>query len=372
MVEKINIEGKNHPCILLAALDWGLGHTTRCIPIIRYLIKNNCEVVIAAEGKQLSLLQLEFPHLQFVHLKGYRLQYSNNRWKTIVKIIAQIPQIFVAALFEHRWLMRFARQKRIDGVISDNRYGFYLRNVPSVIITHQLNIKTPFGRPGNKMVNLLNYRAIRPFDSCWVPDLAGVNNFGGDLSHPPSSPPFSISYIGLLSRFRQFVSRPDPELVAVLISGPEPQRSIFEALILTQASSVSKQFIIVRGLPGLSNQLEVSDNVTVYNHLPTPDLEQLIARAALVISRSGYSTVMEMMSLGKRCLFVPTPGQSEQEYLAEYLSGKHYCIAARQDNFSIVEMINRSEKMEWKMPVPGQNLLDTVLDNFIASLERKI
>lgn len=241
MIQKFNIVGKKPPCILLAALDWGLGHATRCIPIIRYLIEQGCEVIIAAEGKQTNLLQLEFPNLQFVYLRGYRLQYSNNRWKTIVKIIAQIPKIVYAIRFEHQWLKRFAKQQRIDAVISDNRYGFYLSKVPSILITHQINIQTPFGKAGNILINRLNARAIQAFDSCWVPDLAGVDNFGGDLSHPSTDPAFPVRYVGPLTRFNLAKSDYDPELVLVLLSGPEPQRHILEDKILKQVAGISKK-----------------------------------------------------------------------------------------------------------------------------------
>lgn len=383
LIEKFNIESRRPPCILLAALDWGLGHATRCIPIIRFFTLNGCKVIIASEGKQKTLLQLEFPQLEFVNLRGYHFKYSNNRWRTIVKIITQIPGLFSSAIHEHKWLRDFASTQRIDAVISDNRYGFYLPGVRSVFITHQLAIQTPLGISGNALVKWLNYRAIRRFDSCWVPDLARDDNFGGELSHPHGLPPFRVDYIGPLMRFQLPEIIAEPELLLVIISGPEPQRSIFEAIILTQSRLISRPVIVIRGKPGGDEQAGQSSagpaphnswpsNVTVYNHLPGEELAVMVARAGLIISRPGYTTVMEMLSARKRCLFIPTPGQTEQEYLAGYLSGKNCCISSTQNDFSIIDMIDQAQKLAWQFPSVETGLFENVLGSFIKKLKADI
>ncbi|MEO6914680.1 MAG: glycosyltransferase family protein [Chitinophagaceae bacterium] len=368
MIQKLNTQGKNRPCILLAPLDWGLGHATRCVPIIRILVEKGCDVVIAAEGKQLNLLQLEFPNLQFIHLQGYRLEYSNNRWKTIVKLISQIPKIIFAAAREHRWLNQLATQKRIDAVISDNRYGFFLRKVPSILITHQLNIQTPFGKTGNKLVNLLNFLAIQSFDSCWVPDLADEDNFGGVLSHPRQLPPVPVEYLGPLTRFLIPDLPMDPDLILVLISGPEPQRGIFEAKIRKEVEGLSKKVVVVRGLPGQVDMLPAAGNMIFFNHLPTEELAELVAKATFIVARPGYSTVMEMLSAGKKCLFVPTPGQSEQEYLGRYLNKKNYAVNAAQEEFSLISMLRVAENKDFRKPPSGDESLKRVVEAFVRSL----
>ncbi len=173
---------------MIAPLDWGLGHATRCIPLIKNLIECGCEVIIATEGKQQVLLQEEFKHNKFVVLTGYRIKYSNNSWKTIIKILFQIPKILNAINSEHQWLRRFLKENKVDAIIADNRYGFSSPNIPSIFITHQLTIKTSAGNLADQMLQKLNYLFIGKFAQCWIPDFEGENNLAGNLSHPKNYP----------------------------------------------------------------------------------------------------------------------------------------------------------------------------------------
>jgi uncharacterized protein (TIGR00661 family) len=342
--EKFNIECQRNPCILLAPLDWGLGHTTRCIPIISYFLANGCDVILAGDHHQLALLKNEFPSLRLVYLRGYELKFSNNRLKTIVKIFLQIPKILAAIRRENRWLQRFAMEKRIDAIVSDNRYGFFSNQIYSVFITHQLTIKTPFGNLSESILRKLNYQFIFRFKECWVPDTKEPGSLAGELANPPSVPPFPVYYIGNLSRF---TARPEPEkktFVLIMISGPEPQRSIFERRILEQTASLIFPVHIVRGLPGNQPELpETSSNVIIENHSQGSSLQQLISEASFIISRPGYTTVMEMLSCGKQCIFIPTPGQTEQEYLGKHLAKKGYSLYASQSDFRLSRLLKEAE-----------------------------
>src|SRR5580700_502801 len=170
--------------VLVAPLAWGLGHATRCIPIIKELINQGCTVIIAAGGIQKAVLQEEFPDLSFVEIPGFCIKYGKNRAFTLLKILFSIPKILIGIKRENQWLRRFAGREGLDLVISDNRYGLYGAGVYSVFMTHQLAIRTSFGAVADELVRRMNYAFIRRFSACWVPDVAGPGNLAGKLSHP--------------------------------------------------------------------------------------------------------------------------------------------------------------------------------------------
>ncbi|HEY4799415.1 MAG TPA: glycosyltransferase family protein, partial [Bacteroidia bacterium] len=230
--------------ILIAPLDWGLGHATRCIPIISYLTEKKCEVIIAADGRALQLLRNEpaCRAASFVELPGYNISYPKNG-SMAVKMAAQIPKILSGIKKEHKQLKKIIREKKIDAVISDNRFGLWSKDVPCVFITHQLMVKSPFGE---NLIHKLNKNYISKYSDCWIPDVAGENNLSGDLSHkfPLSS---NAKFIGALSRMSRDASSPemgDHDLLAIL-SGPEPQRTLFEKKILEQARGCDFKILVV-------------------------------------------------------------------------------------------------------------------------------
>ena len=190
-----NTEGKK-PVVLISPLDWGLGHTTRCIPIIRELAHQGCNIIIACNSTQKAALTSEFyQHLSFVHLQGYDLKYGKTRWGTVLRIIFQIPKILTRINNENRWLNIFLKQQPVDIIISDNRFGLHVKSVYSIFITHQLNIKTGLGIIADKFVQWLNYRRIARFNTCWVPDYKGAQSLAGKLSNPGKLPPLPAQYL---------------------------------------------------------------------------------------------------------------------------------------------------------------------------------
>jgi hypothetical protein len=251
---KINNPSNRHLKVLVAPLDWGLGHATRCIPIIKELKNQRFEIIIAAGAAQKALLQEEFPSLTFVELPGYRIKYGKNRAFTVLRLILSIPKILICIKQENAWLRRFAARECPDLVISDNRYGLALPGIFCVFVTHQLRIRTPFGPWADRFLQRMNYRAIRGFSRCWVPDEEGEGGLAGELSHPRQMPPIPVRYIGWLSRFDgdsgEAGDRTAGPGLLVLLSGPEPQRSILEGKILEQAGSDVGRMVVVRGLPG--------------------------------------------------------------------------------------------------------------------------
>ena len=321
--------------ILIAPLDWGLGHATRCIPIIRALMANGYEVIAAAENGQAHLLQTEFPSMQILPLSGYLVQYSRSKWGLPFTLLAQLPRLQRTIKEEHRWLDKIIDEHHIDLVISDNRYGLYSKKIPCIFITHQLRIKAPFGWI-EKMLQRVNYRYINRFKSCWVPDVADELNAAGILSHPPVMPRIKIHYIGLLSRFKVRAVEKKYDY-CILLSGPEPQRTLLEEKLLAGLSKTEGKILLVRGKPGSSETLNKMDHVEIKNHLPGLELEDALLQSEYIISRSGYTTVMELLSLQKKSILIPTPGQTEQEYLAKKLQAHRICMSVEQDKLNLAE-----------------------------------
>lgn len=332
--------------ILVCPLDWGLGHATRCIPIIRLLLQEKQEVIIAGSGRSFLLLQQEFPDLEFVDLPGYDIRYSKNAMA--LQMFFSIPKILNGIKKEHKSLQEIVHQKKIDIVISDNRFGLYSSVAKTVFITHQLLIKSPLGE---YVLHRINLRYIKKFNYCWIPDIGGEKSLSGDLTHLYPLPDNS-SFIGLLSRFNN--QPPSPSHiplknkydVAVIISGPEPQRSIFEDIIIKQAAGLSLNFLIIRGVTEQMPLLETKKNLDIISHLNSADMKVAIQSASVIVSRSGYSTLMDLAVLGKKAILVPTPGQTEQEYLAERCLKNKLAYFEHQSNFNLKRALEVGKDFE--------------------------
>ncbi len=354
---KINIT------VLVAPLDWGLGHCTRCIPLIAYLNERGCKVLLATEGAPAKLLSQEFPELTLLPLKGYRIRYSSaKRWFS-AKILWQLPKIVLSIKNEHKWLKRAVQEHQIDIIISDNRYGLHHPETTSIFITHQLQVQTPFAW-AESMVQQRIYKYINRFHACWVPDLRSETNLAGKLAHPFNLPAVPVFYIGPLSRMENQVYVEKKWDVLVLLSGPEPQRTMLENLILEQVKNRKDRILLVRGLP-LSTDPMIVDGMEVINHLPSNQLQETIQQSAVVISRSGYSTVMDLCKLEKCSILIPTPGQTEQEYLAKYLSEKSWCYYYEQEGFDLSIALVAATNNPRKFPFIKMNDYKQALDDLL-------
>ena len=331
--------------ILVAPLDWGLGHTTRCIPIINALLKSGCTIWLAGEGEQVVLLSKEYPQLPILKLRGYRIKYATSGM--IGKILWQVPKILKSIRDENKWLKEQVEINKFDFVISDNRYGLYHAKVYSIFITHQLLIKTPFGKWSEKILQHWNYKFINRFSECWIPDEEGENNFAGSLSHPQKLPKIPVKYIGVLSRYKQTSVEEKKDHLLVVLSGPEPQRSQLEKIILEQIAHYKGTVTVVRGLPSSNEVLPSSKDIVFYNHLPAELMNEEMARAEFVISRSGYSTIMDITAMKKKSILIPTPGQTEQEYLASYLMKRKFAYCVSQKKFSLQQSIEKAKTFQY-------------------------
>ncbi|WP_027138349.1 glycosyltransferase [Gaetbulibacter saemankumensis] len=324
--------------ILVAPLNWGLGHATRCIPIINALIANNYNPIIASDGTALDLLRKEFPNLVYTELPSYDVTYAKKGKYFKLKLLKDLPKLLKAIKKEKIVTNEIMDVFHIDGIISDNRLGVYSKHVPTAFITHQLNVLSGIT---TWFSTKIHEKFIQKFDECWVPDLEGAINLSGKLGHAAHYE-IPTKYIGPQSRFE----KQDVEIknrLMVLLSGPEPQRGILEQKLLQQLENYKNgQVVFVKGIMEEKQRIEIKDNISIYNFMTSTLLEQTINESEVIISRSGYTTVMDLAKLNKKAFFIPTPGQTEQEYLAKRLSELKLVPSCDQDNFHL-GMLNSIE-----------------------------
>ncbi|TMI65563.1 MAG: glycosyl transferase family 28 [Bacteroidetes bacterium] len=353
------------PRILISPLDWGLGHATRCIPIIRELLRLDFDVWLACDGNTNRLLADEFPQLTILEIPGYNIKYSRSGTGLFWGMLKQLPKLLNMIRYENHWLKTKIPVYDFDAIISDNRFGFYSKKTFSIFITHQLEIKSGLGKLADIILRSFHYRYINKFDQCWVPDIENKNSLAGELSHPEKMPKTQVQYIGMLSRFK---SQSIPEIkkhILIVLSGPEPQRTILEKIILKDILSYPYTATVVRGLPGEVNSIPSKENIKFFNYLNAEGLNREMGKAEFVISRSGYSTIMDLARLQKKSILIPTPGQTEQLYLAKNLSTKNLALCIDQNDFSLIDAIAKAETFSYQ---PLQQYDDALLKQAVKSL----
>lgn len=345
--------------ILIGVLNWGLGHAVRCVPIIRYLQTLDIEVIIASDGQALSVLRLEFPELLSLELPSYGISYPSENM--VWNMFWQLPRILNALRLERLALANIIQKYKIDAYISDNRYGFYHKKIPSAFITHQLHLK--IGKKWlEKGIRWLNYKLVQRFSICWIPDDKNIGlSLSGELSHP-ATPLQRVAYIGTLSRLcGQDTAILDIKYdLLVLLSGLEPQRSILEKNIWAQALQLPHLRIAwVRGLPQNTEIAALGEaaHIQTWEYADANTLLELIRSSKTILARSGYSTLMDLQQMGcQQLILVPTPGQTEQEYLAAHLSEQKIAYTAPQKNFNLVQAL--SQTIDYKGFAPKKNNSD--------------
>ena len=351
--------------ILVAPLDWGLGHTTRCIPMISGLLEKGAEVLLAGNEVQQKILGAEFPQCRFLPLEGYNVKYASSSGGFMVKMMRQLPRILSVIKAENAWLKQAVAQNGIHGVISDNRFGLCHAGIPCVFITHQLQVKTGMGKAADIFARSVNYRQIRKFSACWVPDFEGPVNLGGELSHPAVMPAPGCYYIGPLSRVDRVPVKANKKHILFIISGPEPQRTVFENKVFKQLKENTQPVVIVRGRP-LDITTPVLENAVVYNHLPKNELQQLMLEAQFIVCRSGYSSVMDINAIQAKAILIPTPGQTEQEYLANHLMKNKFAVSGSQQDLDATSFLDKARQFSYEGFIePNADLLSGAIDIFL-------
>ncbi|MCK5777078.1 MAG: hypothetical protein KAH25_12920 [Bacteroidales bacterium] len=331
--------------IFVAPLDWGLGHATRLVPLLKYLESQKCQLMIGVNDLTERFLKSQISNAEFIEIPSYDIKYDGRN--TVFTSVKLFPQILRGKKVEGIWLANFIKKTSIDLIISDSRFGFFHPKIRSVIISHQLSLQYPkaysvFGSFAQGM----NHKWLKKFDAIWVPDISD-SLLSGNLSSKTDLNPV---FINPQSRFKPKVIKRTlkEDFILCIISGPEPQRFVFETLLISQAKDIDKKVVIVGGRPHEENEKNDYPNVIYYNHLNDDDMQAYIQHADLIISRSGYSSIMDYYTLGCKNIFlVPTPGQPEQVYLAERLMEKGICDFGFQDRFCLSKAVcDKSQK--WK------------------------
>ncbi|WP_412986826.1 glycosyltransferase [Pontimicrobium sp. IMCC45349] len=319
--------------ILVAPLNWGLGHATRCIPIINALISQNYEPIIASDGIALKLLKKEFPNLEAITLPSYKVTYSKKGKHFKLKLLKDSPKMLKAIKAEKEQVKNLLKATQIDGIISDNRLGVYSKKVPSVFISHQLNV---LSGSTTWLSSKIHQNIIKKFDECWIPDLEDEPNLSGKLGHLEQQI-IPMKYLGVVSRFNKLNIKKVYDLT-VLLSGPEPQRSMLEEYLLEELTNYNGKVLFVKGCVESKQNTIIKKNITIINFMQTKELEIAINQSDIILSRSGYTTVLDLAKLEKKAFFIPTPGQFEQEYLAKRLDEKGITPYCSQDKFTIYQL----------------------------------
>ncbi len=321
--------------ILVAPLNWGLGHAARCIPIIRALSQHN-EILIGSDGESLDLLTQEFPKMSYVRLPPYNIHYREKNF--LWGMIKQSPKMIGAISQEMALTSDIVDRFKLNMIISDHRLGCRDKRIKSIIVAHQLQIQANM-----KIASIVgskpNKYFINAFDECWIPDYESKQlRLSGDLADHDGIKFYK--YIGPLSR----LTRADKQSkydISVVLSGPEPQRSNIERRLYDKLKDTPWQIVWVRGTGKKKDDTPFEADDDVYDLVSLTKLNQIINRSKLIIARTGYTTIMDMAKLNKRCILIPTPGQTEQEYLMHSLNGRNNFNFIKEEELDrLLEMIS--------------------------------
>jgi UDP:flavonoid glycosyltransferase YjiC (YdhE family) len=377
------MEPKRPVSVLVAPLDWGLGHATRCIPIINELNQRGTRVLIAASGSQKTLLKQEFPDMEFLDIPGYQISYKKGfllKWF----LLLNIPRLLWQIRKENKWLDELIARIPVDAVISDNRFGLYNEKLYTVFVTHQLSVqsghpeaaerrglRTVIRNVADRQLLKWNYRFINKFSCCWVPDFESDGSVAGKLSHPARLPAVPLKYTGILSRFEYRELPIQKNFLLILLSGPEPQRTLFENVLLKEIEKSDLDILLVRGLPGHPDlKSPQPKRFRIVNHLSAAELNEEILRAEYIVTRSGYSAIMDLIKLRRNAILVPTPGQTEQEYLGWWLDNKKWMYTVPQKKFRLEQTLNLYRGQLLEIPEIKEAGLKEAVDLLISQSKK--
>jgi hypothetical protein len=319
--------------ILICPLDWGMGHTTRMLPIASELLREGHEVVFGGSERQLALVKNDLPAAGTLIFAGFTTRYSKVLPMYLYTLF-RVPAFITALIREHRQLKSVLSSGGFDMVISDNRMGLWNKSVKTIYITHMLRIPMPLMLRFLEPIGVWIHRQfINKYDECHIPDSEGESNLSGRLAHKVRLPN-NARYTGILSKFS--ICKPEdivlPQKLAhlhnrtysvLILSGPEPQRGLLRKTISSGWHNRDEPLVILEGNPSDETTITVSDRIISVSHLTPAAMAAVIMESNEIFSRSGYTTIMELASLNRldiRATLIATPGQTEQEYLSRYIS----------------------------------------------------
>ncbi len=302
--------------ILIAPLNWGLGHAARCIPIIRKLEQNNA-ILIGSDGAALQLLIQEFPTTSYVKLPAYDIHYKTDSF--IWGIVKQSPKLVKAISKEMSLTEDIVDRFKLTMIISDHRLGCRDERIRSIIIAHQLQVQAKL-KAVSTLGKTTNKFFINSFSECWIPDYQDENmRLAGNLSDHQGIK--NYRYIGPISRMAP-IDKKHKYDIAIVLSGPEPSRSTLETKLYQLLENENFRVCWVRGMSQSDNNDLFSEQDVVVSMSGATQLNKIINQSKILISRAGYTTIMDVTRLHKQCILIPTPGQTEQEYLARHLEDR--------------------------------------------------
>ena len=342
--------------VLVAPLDWGLGHATRCVPVVREFLNQGAEVELAVVRSNAALLRNIFPELRQRLAPSYNIVYPKHGYNMGLWLVKNGAHLRTVMNYEHSFAEEVVDRYHYDVLVSDNRFGFYSRNAKSIYMTHQRRIAFPRVLSAFEPVGMLWHASVmKRFDEVWVPDVPDLPGYAGTLSHVKKCP-VPIKYVGALSRFEgeKLTEKSDVRyrFVAV-VSGVEPARARFEELLRKTLVKIPGRHAVILGKPSLGVKSSNEQNLDLFTHLPDEQFAAVVKNAEWVVSRGGYSTVMDMAVLGARCVFVPTPGQYEQIILGRDLAHEGYAVTIDESKLSTETLLAAiSEKARVALPKP--------------------
>lgn len=333
---------------LVCPLDWGIGHATRCVPVILALQDQGWKVIVAADGRPYEFYRNEYPRFELLRFPGTRVTYPSGGAMMVPAMTAMIPKLLLGIRKEQKQLQKLVKDTRACLVISDNRYGCRHKKIYSVFITHQLNIRVPAAMGwAAPLLRKISSFFITKYDECWIPDTEDEGGLSGRLSHCHKLPG-NAHFIGPLTRFVHEASMPAnfavPEAeIFVMLSGPEPQRSILEKMLISQLKETSYTAVIAGGRTEAGDRSVADGRIQIFPHMTSALMKHYIQHSKYIICRSGYSTLMDLAVFGRPAILIPTPGQTEQEYLANRFSKMNVHHSVPQSKFRLNEALKEAE-----------------------------
>lgn len=321
---------------------------------------------LASNGRALRLLQTEFPHLPVHEIPGLNIAYSRRAWMVPLALALRIPSILLASLREKEALRKLHSRYKFSLVISDNRFGCAIAGVKSCYVTHQVLIPFPSWLRRAEFLGVFLHGLVqKQFNQVWIPDWPQAPGLSGRLGHG-NFINHRHRYIGPLSRFKIRSTDHEKDIdLLLLLSGPEPQRTLLEEKLLGELEKFSGKVILLRGTPAESLPLPGPAGIEIFPHASGRDMSIFLERSKVVVARSGYTTVMELANLQSKAILIPTPGQAEQEYLGEMLENRGWCACISQENVTLSNILEKCKQLGG-FPPAGAN--EELLDKVIAEV----
>lgn len=343
--------------VLISPLDWGLGHATRIVPIVEYYQRTGWKVVIGTNGNAATWLKNRFPSVLVEFIPGYEVRYS-KRLNFALKMLLSLPSIYKGIQREKKRVKQLHLIHQFDVVISDNRFGVRVKGVKNYFITHQLNIRFPYFE---KQIFRVQKKLIAQFDACFIPDFPIKENLAGELSVLKKDQKLGVPfyYIGALSRFynSEVPQLPIKYDLLAIVSGPEPHKTSLTNLIIKEFADKKEQVALVT----YDFKAKLPENIHLFLDCSDDQFLNLVGQSDVIISRSGYTTIMDLAFLRKKAFFIPTPGQTEQLYLAEYAAKNGWADYCIQEEFKFDKITKQSKGFPF-----GKSPLNVVLENLTS------